>query len=113
MCILLTQEERKQMCQTIDECVIQLIKLTRENPRRGPAVNSQYALDEGLLYRKVKNSMWFVMLNNMRESCFMPHDLSSLPALLTVLLPIFNRISGLVVAYEALLKIILTCALNV
>lgn len=80
--VVFSLEERVRMCQTSDTELLDIRKkLEAELASGGAAVNGNYEIEEGLLYRLFNGKLLFVMPKAMRKSLTVSaHDLSGHPA---------------------------------
>lgn len=81
VCIVLTTEDTVRMCQTADEELSELIRgLRNDSDDPGPR-DKNFALEGGLLYRKLNGKLLFLMPRSMRKSLVVAaHDLKGHPA---------------------------------
>lgn len=78
VCVMLTEEERVLMSQTVDKEVAHLVDLAKESPE---GVYRDYVLVGGLLYKNFSGRRLFVMPTSMRKSLVVvAHDLSGHPS---------------------------------
>lgn len=83
--VLLSQEEKVRMYQTADIDVSRMIAQVESAKGKGieeESAEGEYMMDQGLLYRRVRGKLLFVMPKTMRKSLTVAaHDLSGHPAL--------------------------------
>lgn len=78
VCTLMTEEDRVLMYQTADPEVARELEIVKSTPE---AENDNYKVEHGLLYRKHRDRLLFVIPKSMRKSLVVTaHDLSGHPA---------------------------------
>jgi len=81
VCVSLTETERVAMCQAADEEVKDIKRLVLQSTSPSKE-DDHFVVEKGLLYRKFKDKLLFVMPKSMRKSLVVTaHDLSGHPAL--------------------------------
>jgi len=81
VCVLLTIEDKVRMCQVADQEVSSIIQRLNADPVDYNLVDKSFALENGLLYRRVNGRLLFVMPRAMRKGLVVAaHNLKGHPA---------------------------------